>query len=511
MFFESETLDGEFSGRVATIWLKGATILQLGHLLHQVRKNSFVDILVLRGLQTLQPDPLEATDPLGAAREAKQVLEQLVALPVVSLAYLEGPCLNRVFELALACDYRLAVATPDTWIGIEDRPRWGSTARAKPLAGSVPRGRWTAREAQAMGWIDQVVCERRAKIELRTWLDRLELSPRKRTRSFWALLRESARNQREWVRFVRSIGESTKPHNIPPTARRPLGPITTIELRGCPQASAFASEFLLSGGMIRTNNPLPIEQYLTIARDRRRVTPLEYTQALQRLTSNGPSRLILTSESDSPDGIVRAELRPHSQSVRVGFPIFDDHHIVELTSSTATEELIDLFRSMGISCLRVEDTPALAVRPALSRFWGEAVRLVSDGYPIDLIESIGGKFSVHPPLRTLDRLGMARAAEFVPQLRPCVDAGLNELFFDNELDHEPNSLAQCMLGMRPRLAIEREEQEELSIEMMRMEIEQRFRECLYEIDAKIARAAGLAVVERTVINTAAERNRRSAA
>jgi enoyl-CoA hydratase/carnithine racemase len=130
-------------------------------------------------------------DRRAFAAAGQAALAVLAEAPVVTVAVIDGPCLGAGLELALACDYRLAVASPTTELGFPELadgrpPCWGGLTRITRLLG--PRaaadfldGRTvTAREAAALGLVDRAYCGRRAKIEPRSFLDRLQLDPRKR-------------------------------------------------------------------------------------------------------------------------------------------------------------------------------------------------------------------------------------------------------------------------------------------------------------------------------------------
>jgi enoyl-CoA hydratase/carnithine racemase len=114
----------------------------------------------------------------------QQVLERLAQLEAVSIAVIDGPCLGAGFELALACDYRLCIARSTTHLGFPERfACFGGTARLLSLAGRRGRGLLASgtilsgREARRLGLVDVACCERRARIELRTLLDRIERRP----------------------------------------------------------------------------------------------------------------------------------------------------------------------------------------------------------------------------------------------------------------------------------------------------------------------------------------------
>jgi enoyl-CoA hydratase/carnithine racemase len=132
----------------------------------------------------LHPNVAEVTDRLALAALGQRVLARLAALPMITVALLEGPCCGAGLELALACDYRLCVATPTTLLGFPERfTCFGGGPRLRRLLGRradelLASGRTlSGREARAAGLVDRAFCARRAKIELRTFLDELERRP----------------------------------------------------------------------------------------------------------------------------------------------------------------------------------------------------------------------------------------------------------------------------------------------------------------------------------------------
>lgn len=486
MLFETETLGIESAGRIATLWLNGATIVEIGRAVEFACANPFVEILVVRGAyQSAFDVPVyERDDPF----EGRNVLNLLESLPIPTLAYVEGPCHDRGLELALACDYRLAVATPDAWFALGNSPRWGGTARLRALVGRSIDEPLTAREARNVGLVDHAFCERRAKIELRTWLDRMEDSPRKRRHSWFARRRAKYWNAIELLAFHRT-GRCGSP------VRRSHSDlaIESMAIRSCPQAVPFAVEFALRGGTVVTDDPEAMEECLTEALVRGRITPLEWERVRNRVRTQGRAKLALESESLDPFAIVRATLAPHTRPVRVGLSPFANHPSIELTPGTATEVLAELFACIGVESVIVPDTPSLAVRPLLAAFWDEAVKLVAEGFPIDLVDAASGAISSRPPLRTLDELGMSNVADLVPRVRPFADAGLREAFYHADRPHEANTLAQAMLGAGPRLMVNEDDIEEASLDAMRGEIERRLRAKLGAMDPAVARAAGFEV------------------
>jgi enoyl-CoA hydratase/carnithine racemase len=100
-------------------------------------------------------------------RRTGAVYERIAALPQPTIAAISGWCLGGGFELALACDFRVADETavfglPEVAIGI--LPSSGGTYRLVALVGAARakelvllRERVTAREAVALGVVTDVV------------------------------------------------------------------------------------------------------------------------------------------------------------------------------------------------------------------------------------------------------------------------------------------------------------------------------------------------------------------
>jgi len=120
------------------------------------------DLSLLRGA-------LAQADIERASREMQRVLDELAALPFVTVAAINGPALGGGLEIALACDKRLAADAPNVRVGLTETrlgliPAAGGTQRLPRLIG-LPRALdmiLTARQlapkrALRTGVVDEVV------------------------------------------------------------------------------------------------------------------------------------------------------------------------------------------------------------------------------------------------------------------------------------------------------------------------------------------------------------------
>lgn len=157
-------------------------LLELKSIVEQLRNRSFkkliltsakrsgfcagADIGMFRGMS----DQALAVEKL---RQAHEVVDSLESLNCFKLALIEGNCLGGGLELALACDYRIAVkgsrlGFPEVQLGLH--PGLGGTFRSCELLGSkqalplMLTGRsLRAPAAKSLGLVDEVVEQRHAQ------------------------------------------------------------------------------------------------------------------------------------------------------------------------------------------------------------------------------------------------------------------------------------------------------------------------------------------------------------
>ena len=206
MIHESAHIRVSIEFGIATLWLgfpgepvnalDSARLRELDAAIAALERNPHANIVVVRSSKPagfcagLHPDAVAslstAVDRAAFAWLGQQVFARLAALRATTVAMIDGPCLGAGLELALACDYRLCVAKISTHLGFPERLScFGGTPRLRNRIGRrqakslLDSGRTlSGREARTLGFVDRAFCERRAKIELRTFLDELECSER---------------------------------------------------------------------------------------------------------------------------------------------------------------------------------------------------------------------------------------------------------------------------------------------------------------------------------------------
>jgi enoyl-CoA hydratase len=310
----------------ATVWLDfpgepvnaldRTRLAALAAALAAVAADPFVNIVVLRSARTagfcagLRPG-LGLDHPADRAAFAaygQRVADRLANLPQTTVAFLDGPVLGAGLELALACDHRLVLSRVTTHLGFAGATCLGGAARLRRLVGKraaeelVASGRTlSGREAVRVGLADHAFCERRGKIELRTFLDTLE--------------RRGPR-PRECVELVGLAAERRAFAAVPlPVVVKPVLPPTLNPVPPFPDvigmltadadAVRFAAEAALRGGrVVIGTDRAPVDAAIAAARARGFVTPLEAEQATARVTAGAFDRagLVLTDGPIPPVG-----------------------------------------------------------------------------------------------------------------------------------------------------------------------------------------------------------------
>lgn len=327
MLFESAHVRVASEYGTATLWLDfpgepvnaldTARLRELDAALAVVDASPAVRVLVLRSgkpagfCSGVSPTALASlttdADRAAFAWHGQQVLGRLARLPFTTVAFLDGPCLGAGLELALACDHRLCVARPTTHLGFPDcpigiSPGFGGSVRLRNRIGKrandlLESGRTlSGREARALGLVDHAFCERRAKIELRTVLDRLESRPPpRRTEDVFGLSAERRR-------FTAALGtaaaraaiaqqlDALRPFAGFPPPVNPVPPFpTVVGLVGDDEIAAgiVAGAVLRGSAAVIRGSGRGVFDGIAVALARGFITPLDAEQARARVKTAG--------------------------------------------------------------------------------------------------------------------------------------------------------------------------------------------------------------------------------
>lgn len=264
--------------------LDRARLAALDAALAEVAADPFTHIVVLRSdhpagfCAGLRPGAHldHPADRAAFAAYGQSVTERLANLPQTTVAFLDGPVLGAGLELALACDHRLVLSRVTTHLGFGGAaPCLGGSARLRRLVGRrtaelLDTGHTlSGREAVRAGLVDHAFCERRGKIELRTFLDTLERrGPRPRRR----------------VELDGLAAERRAFAAAPVVAAR--NPVRSFpELVGVVGAGSgrIAAEVVLRGGRVIAADRAVVDAGIAGWLARGFVTPLEAEQAASRV------------------------------------------------------------------------------------------------------------------------------------------------------------------------------------------------------------------------------------
>ncbi len=148
---------------------------ELGSLIDQVAEDGALRFVVFRGQEKVflagadiqQMSHFTEDQGEAFARHGHRVFDAIATLPQVTIAALNGHAMGGGCELALACDFRVMVASgrigqPESRLGII--PGWGGTMRLPKLVGDAMARKLMfsgdtipAEEAYRIGLVDEVV------------------------------------------------------------------------------------------------------------------------------------------------------------------------------------------------------------------------------------------------------------------------------------------------------------------------------------------------------------------
>src|SRR5436190_14097357 len=105
----------------------------------------------------------------GFITEGQRIFNRLAALKIPTCAAIHGACAGGGYEIALACDWRVASDDPATRIGLPETtlgliPAWGGCTRLPRMIGAekaaevIVKGKlYSAQEAKQLGLVDEIV------------------------------------------------------------------------------------------------------------------------------------------------------------------------------------------------------------------------------------------------------------------------------------------------------------------------------------------------------------------
>lgn len=527
MLFESENLSVHCDAGVATLslafpgtrpnLLTSERLAEFERALECIESAVSIETLIIRSGKPAGFSAGAEPDCFGNIREGyearefaavgQRVMSRVANAPFLTIALLHGPVHGAGLDLALSCDYRLAVARPDTTFGLPELRHgslspWGGLTRMIRIIGAAAAIEvitadmpLTAHEAQRIGLVDDAFSERRANIELRLFLDRQCGKPRRWRTPFdgWAARRvvaaykplltasrqialaaavrlvpvaivsetagfmaercafaevmqsaeaRVARELREDELRMLEVHDAVAPAAI--AVIGPLEPIANLILESLLRGSRVMKFDVGDGG-----NAAALEADLQVAIDRGRITPLEADQARGRFVRGSDedraALALITVDSASALELAESVALPNAPILSVNANIEAQSELCSRPRSLAglnragtlaeivcgpqfSESVLARAKSWlgmtGTPAVVVHDAPLVA--PLLVAWWDEAVRLVADGLPIDLVDraakSLGARAG---PLETLDGVGFDVAVEQVPRIRPLVAAGIH--------------------------------------------------------------------------------------
>lgn len=143
-----------------------------GLILYSSKSKGFIAGADVKSFSTLKNEK----EAFAFLKKGQAVFSRLEELKIPTVAMINGFCLGGGYELALACDYRVAADAQDVRIGLPEvmlgiHPGWGGTVRLPRLIGGMnalsqiilPGAAVSASRAKQLGMVDDVVPLRQLK------------------------------------------------------------------------------------------------------------------------------------------------------------------------------------------------------------------------------------------------------------------------------------------------------------------------------------------------------------
>lgn len=218
------------------------------------------------------------------AQQGQALYNRLAALPVPTVAAIDGACLGGGTELALACDYRIITDSSRSFIGLPETqlgiiPGFGGTQRLPRLIGLVEAlkmittgGRVFPKKARRLGLVDEVVPREHLLAAARHRLLAAEGKPPAR-RGNWP------ERLPPWRRLVLKQAQqqaAKKGGGHYPAIAAAIAAVTTA-FQGDPDAG-LANEARLVGEMAVTDTARHLQQVFRLREKFTRIAPAERRQ-----------------------------------------------------------------------------------------------------------------------------------------------------------------------------------------------------------------------------------------
>jgi 3-hydroxyacyl-CoA dehydrogenase / enoyl-CoA hydratase / 3-hydroxybutyryl-CoA epimerase len=261
--------------------------------------------------------------------EGQRIFNRLASLKIPTVAAIHGACAGGGYEIALACDYRIASDAPATRIGLPETtlglvPAWGGATRLPRLIGTekaaevILKGKlYSATEALRLGLVDEVVPQENLLAAARKKLD--------------------------------------SPKHVPPEGRAPARPISVPASRSQNPAPARAAEII--------NRSLTSSIDESLARELDAIVELGETEATRNLIRN----FFLADRYRKGTAGVRGEKITHAAVIGAG---------------VMGSGIAQWLSSRGVSVILRDISPDLLDRGLanIEKIYGEAVKrgLMSD-------------------------------------------------------------------------------------------------------------------------------------
>ena len=143
-----------------------------GVVFRSAKDGCFIAGADIKEIQNLRTRPV--TEAFKGCQQGKSLLERIAALPLTTVAAINGRCLGGGTELALACKKRLVADNKQTVVGLPEvglgvLPGWGGTVRVPRMIGFFaalqlicnPLAAFSAKNAWRRGLVSELVPENR--------------------------------------------------------------------------------------------------------------------------------------------------------------------------------------------------------------------------------------------------------------------------------------------------------------------------------------------------------------